>query len=190
MIRLSLLLIPGFIALQVAAAAPTIKFNFKDADMSKVIEEYAKASGQKFVVDSNLRGKISLINSGPITLTEAFNQLSSGLAVNGAAISKQDDVMLISHARNIQRNLLEVSSELPPLRPEKMQTLIINLKYATAGELNKELRILTSKDGELVPVTRTNQLIITDWVSNLYRVQKLIKEIDIERESPKTKKSS
>lgn len=189
MLRIALALTTLLFAMNATAAdgAKKIDFNFHEADLSKVINEYAKVSGQKFVVDPNVRGKISLINNEPVTVTEAFNQLSSGLAVNGLAISKQDDVMVISAARNIQRNLLDVSTELPPLRPEKMQTLVINLKYSSADELNKQLRILTSKDGELVPVTRTNQLIVTDWVSNLYRVQKLVKEIDIDIKKPASK---
>lgn len=67
--------------------------------------------------------------------------------------------------------------------------LVISLKYASANEINKELRILTSKDGELVPVSRTNQIIITDWVSNLYRITNLLKEIDVKVEKKVEKKS-
>jgi hypothetical protein len=37
---------------------------------------------------------------------------------------------------------------------------VINLKYVSADEVNKQLRILNSKDGELVAYTHTNQLVM------------------------------
>ena len=157
----------------------TLNFAYKDAEIVKVIEDYAKATGQKFIIDPSVRGKITILNREPISLGEAFNQMSSALALNGVAISKQDDVMMVASARNVQRNLIEVGTELPPLRPEKMYTWVVQLKYADADEVNKQLRIMTSKDGEEVPVTRTNQLLITDWSSNLHRVAKVIQGVDV-----------
>lgn len=156
-----------------------INFNFHDADVEKVVEEYAKTSGQKFVIDPNARGKITILNKENISIEEAFNQMSSALAVNGVAISKQNDEMVVMSARAIQRNLIDVSSELPPMVPTKMATLIINLKYVSADEINRQLRMLTSNSGEVFPFTHSNQLIITDWTPNLYRVSKLIKELDV-----------
>lgn len=171
------------------AGKSTIGFNFRDTDVTKVVEEYAKASGQKFIIDASVKGKVTVINPGDVTIEEAFNQLSSVLAVNGLGISKQEDTFVVSHARQVQRSLIEVGTELPPLKPEKMFTLVIPLKFVSAKDINNELRILTSRDGELVPVSHTNQLVVTDWVSNLYRVSKLIKEIDVQA-TPGKKKSA
>jgi len=161
------------------AEANTISFNFQDADLTSVIKEYAKMSGQKFIIDPNANGKITIINRDPISVEDAFNQMSSALAVNGLAISKQGDEMVIMQARAAQRNLIDVSSELPPMNPTKMATWIINLKYVSANEINRELRLLTSNQGEVFPFTHNNQLIISDYTPNLYRVAKIIKELDV-----------
>ena len=162
-----------------AAEKTTIDFNYKQVDILKVIEDYAKASGQKFIVAPGVRARITITNSGPVTLPEAYNQMSLALALNSVGISKQEDVSVVNESRNIQRDLIDVGPELPALKPEKMFTWVINLKYSSADEINKQLRILTSKDGELVPYVRTNQILVTDWVSNLYRIAKIIKEIDV-----------
>src|SRR5579863_6509881 len=84
-----------------ATAAAPMKFDFKDADLTKVIEDYSKSSGQKFIVDPQVHGKITILNSEPVSQEEAFNQLSTALAVNGCAISHQDDMMVVSPARHI-----------------------------------------------------------------------------------------
>lgn len=173
-----------------AADAEKIKFNFRDAEIIKVLEDYSQATGQKFLIDPIVKGKITLINPDRISPQEAFNQLSSALAVNGIGISTQEDVMHVMQARNLQRNFIPVVKELPPLRPERMYTYIISLKYVSADEVNKQLRILTSKDGEMVPNERGNEIIVSDWSSNLHRVAAIIQAVDqpaVKKVKPETK---
>jgi general secretion pathway protein D len=161
------------------AASDTMKFSYKDTDIKKVIEDYSAKSGQKFIIDPAARGMITIINAEPVSIEEAFNQLSTALATNSLGISKRDDVMVVMPARAIQRNLIEVTKDLPALKPERMATWIINLKNVDADEVNKQLRILTSKDGELNPYLETNQIIVSDWTSNLHRIAQIIQNIDI-----------
>lgn len=171
------LLLSAF-AIAAHAASDTINFEFKNDDLTKMIKEYASASGQKFVVSPSVIGKATILNNQKVKIDEAFNQLSSALARSGFAISKQGDTMVVDQARNIQRNLLDVGTELPALQPERQYTWVVELKYVSADDVNKQLRILTSRDGELVPYTTRNQLLITDWVSNLYRIKALLAQID------------
>jgi general secretion pathway protein D len=165
-------------SLAVANAENKIKMFFNNEELIKIIEMYSKASGQKFVIDPSVRGKVSIFLQEAVSVEEAFNQLSSALAINGYAISKQGDTMIIKSARNIQRDLIEVSTERPSIKPERMYTWIYNIKNLPADSINRDLRILTSKDGEMVVNASSNQLIITDWVSNLNRVAELMKEVD------------
>ena len=161
-----------------AATDGTMKLNVKNDELLNVIETYSKASGQKFVIDPAVRGKISILNQQPITLPEAFNQLSSALAINGFAISTQGDTMIIKSARNIQRDLVEVSTELPALKPERMATWIITLKHVPAINVNRDLRIFPSKDGEMNVNVAGNQIIVTDWTANLHRIAEIMKQVD------------
>lgn len=159
-------------------AADKMKMHFNNEDLIKVIESYSKASGQKFVIDPGVRGRITIFIQEPISLEESFNHLSSALAINGYAISKQGDTMIIKSARNIQRDLIEVSTERPSLKPERMYTWIYNVKNVPAGNINRDLRILPSKDGEMSVNTNSNQIVITDWTSNLNRIADIMKEVD------------
>jgi type II secretory pathway component GspD/PulD (secretin) len=176
------LLSAPMIPLTVNAAAPATaiglhKVYYKDAEVTQIIEYYSKISGQKFVVDAGVRGKVSIFNQTPVSTEEFFNHLSSALALNGYAINRQGDTMIVRSARNAQRDLLEVSSETPALKPERMYTFIYTPKNITTEMINRELRIFSSKDGEMSVTPR--QLIITDWVSNLHRVIAILKEIDV-----------
>ena len=48
-----------------------IDFNFNNEEISKIIQTYSKESGQKFVVDSTVRGKVTILNPEKITKEEA-----------------------------------------------------------------------------------------------------------------------
>lgn len=165
-------------AMATAHAEENLKMYFKNEELTKIIEIYSKASGQKFIIDPAVRGKVSILLPGPVSVEEAFNHLSSALAMNSFGISKQGDTMVVRPARNIQRDYIEVSTEKPSLKPERMYTWVYNVKNQKAQDLNSDLRILVSKDGELVAHFNTNQLIITDWTSNINRVAELMKEVD------------
>ncbi|WP_374076171.1 hypothetical protein [Bdellovibrio bacteriovorus] len=165
-------------ALSFAHAEEKIKWYFNNEELLKIIEIYSKASGQKFVIDPGVRGRVSMFNQEAITVDEAFNQLSSALAINGFAISKQGDTMIVKSARNIQRDLIEVSSEKPSLKPERMYTWVYKAKYVPVANINRDLRILPSKDGEMNISMDTNQIFITDYVSNINRIAKVLEEVD------------
>lgn len=167
----------SFISLA-SAAETTMKMNFINEDLTKIIETYSKASGQKFIVDPGVRGKISIIVQEPVSIEEAFNHLSSSLAVNGYAISKQGDTMLIMSARNIQRNLIEVHTTLPSLKPERMLTWVYTAKNVPVDRISREMRIFPSKDGEMNTNTFANQIVISDWASNIHRINEILKEVD------------
>ena len=118
-------------------------------------------------------------------MAEAYNQLSNALALNGVGISTQGDTMVVMQARALQRNYIPTLTEAPPLKPERMTTVIFQLKYLSADDVNKQLRILSSRDGELVPFTPSNQILVSDWSSNMQRIAAILHELD----KPQTKKS-
>jgi type II secretory pathway component GspD/PulD (secretin) len=162
-----------------AHAESTLKMNFVGEDLAKIIELYSKASGQKFVIDSTVRGKVTLLNSQEISLTEAFNQLSSALAINGFAISKENDTMIIRAARSVQRQFVQVTTELPSLQPERMVTWIYTVKNLPVQDLKGMSRMLSSMYGEMTFNEATNQIVFTDFTSSLNRIAGVLKEIDI-----------
>ena len=161
-----------------AHAADKMKMYFNNEDILKIIEIYSKASGQKFVVDPGVRGKVSIFLQDSVTIEEGFNQLSSALAINGFAISKQGDTMIVKSARNIQRDLIEVSPEKPALKPERMYTWVYTAKNISVEQVNRDIRILSSRDGEMSVLPSSNQIMLTDWTSNLNRVAEVLKELD------------
>lgn len=178
---ISLLLLPSTVF---AATGASIPFSFKNRPITEVIEGYAKATGRHFLVDSRVVGKVNIINPKPITEEEAYNFLSLALAGEGYAImihpstGPDKTIYQVIPTRDAQRSGLEVVTELPSAEPQRMVTYVRALKFAKAEDVIKEMRILNSKDGEMVVSNRENKLIFTDWISNLYRIEKILAELD------------
>lgn len=154
-----------------------INFNYKDAELTKIIEDYSKANGANFIVDSTVRGRVTILNPEAVSQECAYNDLSTALAVNGFAIVHQKDANVVRNARSVQRDLIEVSSEVPTIDPVRMYTWVYTPHYVAAMDVMKDIRILTSSYGEMTS-SSTNQIIITDWTTNINRVSEVLKQVD------------
>lgn len=163
----------------VFAAETKMKLNAVNKDILSLLQEYSKASGQKFIIDSTVRGKITLLNQDDVPLDEAFNQIAEGLALNGFTIIKNENIISVRNARSAQRDNIEVSETVPAAKPQRMATWIVNLKYASAETIQQQLRLLTSSYGEMSAYSNTNQIIISDFTGNLQRISEMIKKIDV-----------
>lgn len=90
-------------------AASNLKFNFENEEISHVLKIYAEASGQHFIIDSNVQGKITILNSNEISIETAYAQLSDALAVNGFLLLKQADGIAVKLVQGFHRVNFSVS---------------------------------------------------------------------------------
>lgn len=164
-----------------AFAEKKISFNYVSKDLGELIEVYSKASGQKFIIDSTVRGKVSILNNEEVTLTDAFNQLTSALAINGFTYVKTGDVMTVRNARAAQRDGIEVfTNTLPNAQPTRMVMWIVDLKHINAASVQGNIgRLINSSYGEMQSVHDKNQIIVSDWSSSIPRIAEMIKNLDV-----------
>lgn len=155
-------------------------FDYPNADIADVVKAISELTGRNFVVDPNVRGKITIIAPSRITVAEAYKAFLSALAINGLAVVPADGFYKIKQARAAQRDNIETFSGAYYPTSDQMITRIIKLKYISAEDVNKQLRILTSKDGEVMAYTPTNSLIISDYGANIDRVMKILSQLDVQ----------
>lgn len=155
-----------------------MKLNFKNQEITSMIESFASASKTTFVVDPSVRGKISVFAPEPVSLAEAFDLLSTSLALNGYAILDRDGKFVVMAARNATRSSVQTISEITSTKPERMVTWIVTLNHISASSASNQLRNMVSKDGEFTFVSDTNQLVITDFVSTVSRISDVVKNLD------------
>lgn len=154
-------------------------FDFPNVEITDVIKTISELTGKNFIIDPGVRGKITIIAPSKITVAEAYKAFLSSLAINGYTVVPSGSFMKVKNARNAQRDSIETYSGAYYPTDDQMITRIIHLKHISAEQVGRDLRILSSKDGELSPYPPTNSLILSDWGSNIDRVMKILNQLDV-----------
>ncbi len=154
-------------------------FDFPNVEITDVIKAIGELTGKNFIIDPGVRGKITIIAPTKITVAEAYKAFLSALAINGFTVVPSGSFMKIKSARNAQRDSIETYSGAYYPNSDQMITRIIHLKHIQAEQVNRDLRVLTSKDGEMSVYPATNSLIFSDYGSNVDRVMKILGQLDV-----------
>ncbi|HRK08131.1 MAG TPA: type II secretion system secretin GspD [Pseudobdellovibrionaceae bacterium] len=155
-----------------------IEANFPDVEINELVKAMGLLTNKNFIIDPGVRGKITILAPNKVTVAEAYKAFLAALAINGFTVVPYGKFYKIKSSRNAQRDSIETyTGEYAPTSDIYI-TRIVHLKHTSAEEVNKRLRVLPSKDGEITPYEPTNSLIITDYGANVERMIKIIKELD------------
>lgn len=154
-------------------------FDFPNVEITDVIKAISELTGKNFIIDPGVRGKITIVAPSKITVAEAYKAFLSALAINGFTVVPSGSFLKVKSGRNAQRDSIETFSGSYYPNTDQMITRIIHLKHISAEMVNRDLRILPSKDGEMNVYTQTNSIILSDWGSNIDRVMKIINQLDV-----------
>ncbi len=154
-------------------------FDFPNVEITDVIKAISELTGKNFIIDSTVRGKITILAPSKITVSEAYKAFLSALAINGFTVVPSGGFLKIRNARSAQRDNIDTYSGTYYPNSDQMITKIIHLKHITADTVQKDLRLLTSSYGEMSAFGQTNSLIISDFGANIDRVMKIINQLDV-----------
>lgn len=165
-----------------AADKKLISMDFDNADIKVVIKFISELTGKNIIVDSKVKGKVTVISPRKVSVKEAYRVFESILQVNNYAAVKSDGIIKIVPKPDASKSLSSASvgtdrKKIP--RGDKIVTQIIPLDYAGSTQVKGALAPLISKNGVIIDYAGTNTLIITDIASNLRRLLDIIKEIDL-----------
>src|SRR2546428_6087348 len=168
------------------AAERTISFNLRNADIVQVINLISELTGKSFLVDDKVRGKVTIIAPTEVTLDEAYQIFLSVLEIQGFTIVPQGPIIKIIPSRDVKDNPIPTATDARrPFSPttDSFVTQLIPLQYADVNDIRGLLTPLVSKESSLLSYAPTNSLMVTDTVSNIARLLKLIAALDIEAPS-------
>ena len=162
------------------AADQFVSIDFNNVDINLFIKFISELTGTNFVVDPNVKGRVTIISPARISLDEAYRVFESVLEVNGFTTVRSGEIVKIlpapeARTRNIQ-TLLEQERATPE---DKVVTQLIPLRFADPEEVKRLLTPLVSKNSVILGYAPANTLIITDVQSNIQRLMKILKQIDV-----------
>lgn len=155
-------------------------FDYPNAEIEDVIKAISQLTGKNFILEPGVKGKITIIAPTQITVAEAYNAFLSALAGLGYTIVPSGEFLKIKNARDAQKDSIETYSGAYFPNTDQIITKIIKLKYISAEEVDKQLRFLPSKYGDMRAYAPTNSLIVTDFGSNIERIVDILDELDVQ----------
>jgi general secretion pathway protein D len=157
-----------------------VSIDFNDVDINVFIKFISELTGKNFVVDKRVKGKVTIISPTKISVKEAYKVFESVLEVNGYTTVKTDKIIKIIPAPDARSKNIETRFKDELASPEdKIVTQIIPLTYADSDEIKRLFAPMISKSSVMLSYPPTNMLIVTDVYSNITRLVRILKLIDI-----------
>ncbi len=157
-----------------------ISMEFTDVDIAVLIKFISELTGKNFIIDNNVKGKVTIISPTKINIDEAYRVFESVLEVNGFTTVESGSVIKVIPAMEARSKDVETKFRGEESIPgDKVVTQLIPLKHASPAELQKLLTPFISKSSVMASYEPTGMLIITDVLSNITRLMKIINAVDI-----------
>ena len=140
-----------------AQEGATITPNYKDADLSQIIQAVSEVTGKNFIIDPRVNAKVTMLSSTPMSpaaFYEAFLAVLAGVWLCGRAGGQGHQ----DHPEH-RRAAAAVASTCPTTSSstsDEIVTQIITMKNVSAAQLVPLLRPLIPQQGHLAaypPVT-------------------------------------
>lgn len=165
------------------APAPTAHaqsqvLNLQDADIRVFIQDVAQATGQTFIIDPRVQGKVSISSREPLSRTELFEVMLSTLRANGlVAVPAGSGVYRITP----EDGAAAQPSSLSGAGGYGFSTQVFRLRNIDAASAAETMKPLIGRQGVIMPSPRGNLIVVADYADNLARIRSLLGQVDQDR---------
>lgn len=164
----------------IAASAPEeerVSLNFVNADIEEVVKAVSVITGRNFLIDPRVKGTINIVSSTPVPTNIAYDILLSALRLQGFAAVESGGVTKVMPEAEAKLHI-GTGSDTRGSSGDKLVTRVYMLKYESAAQLVPVLRPLIAPNNIVTSYPSSNALVITDYASNLKRIEKIVQSID------------
>jgi general secretion pathway protein D len=166
------------VAPQVAPQDEKITVNFVNADIQSVIKTIGQHTGKNFILDPRVQGTVNIVSDKPISKDLLYQLLLSTLRVQGyAAVEDGGFVKIVPEAE--AKTSASPTGEAAARGPgDRIVTQVFVLQNENAVQLVPVLRPLVTANNFIAAYPNNNAIVITDYASNVARIQRIIESID------------
>lgn len=158
-----------------------ITMNFQNVDLPVLAKFISEITGKNFVLDENVRGRVSIISPTRVTPEQAYSIFQSVLQVKGFTTMQAGTIIKIIPARDVRQSAELTQSQQPGLtQGDQYVTRMIKLRNTDATSVMSVVQPMISHDGLIAAFPQDNTLIITDDAYNVQRLLRIIGSLDVQ----------
>ncbi len=155
-----------------------INLSFNNADVASVISSVARATNKSILVDPKVTGKISLSSSQSLTPEQAIESLATALRMNGFALVDTADGYRVVTAADAKLQSSQTYTASTGLTGDQIITRVFQLNFASAPNVVTLIKPLVSPNNTINALPGNNSILVTDYASNIDRIEKIIQSVD------------
>jgi general secretion pathway protein D len=158
----------------------TTLLNVNDVEIATLVKTFSKLTKRNYIVDNNVKGKITIHLPTPVSLEQALRILDSVLLLKGfTTVPVDKNTWKVINAKDARQTTIPLTNNEKQNPSDIMVTTLVRLKHIAAQDVQQLLGQFISKDGILNSFAGTNSLVLIDSAANIKRLQELIKELDV-----------
>ncbi|OFZ17931.1 MAG: type II secretion system protein GspD [Bdellovibrionales bacterium GWB1_55_8] len=155
-------------------------FNFPDADIMDIAKTLGKLTGKNFILDKDVKGRITIISNSAITVGDAWRAFLTALDINGFALIPSGKYIRIARQRDARDKQLKTFTGDSAPDTDTLITRVFQLKYIDSQEVARTFRSFMPANSRIIPYEQTNTVIVTDTGSNINKLQRMLDILDVE----------
>ncbi|MCX7739232.1 MAG: type II secretion system secretin GspD [Hydrogenothermaceae bacterium] len=150
-----------------------VLLNFKDAEISDIVDFMSEITGRNIILSQDVKGKISLTSSKPVSIEEAYNLFTLILAMNGYSVIEDRNFVRVELSSNL--NVLPAEAK---VYSGEMEFFIYTAENTNANELLNTIRPFLSKASKVSVSIQSNALVVYEIKANLSKIKDMLKLLD------------
>jgi len=155
-----------------------VTLNFTNIDITALVKVMSELLRKNFILDERVTGKVTLMTPTRISPDEAYQVFLSALEIKGFTAVEDGKIIRIIPTASARQSGLKVLRD-DDFRGEGFVTKLIRLSHMSPNDVVRTLTPLVSKDGNVIAYPATNSVIITDSVSNIKKIESLLRLLDV-----------
>ena len=158
-----------------------VTLDFDNVDIGVLVKFVSELTGKNFIIDDKVKGKVTIISPKKIPLQDVYKVFLSVLEINGFTVVPAGNMIKIIPAVLAREKSVETRVKKEIADPEdRMVTQIVALERANPDEIKRVLDPIISKSSSVLSYPPAGILVITDYLSNIKRLQEIILALDVE----------
>ncbi|PLX96301.1 MAG: type II secretion system protein GspD [Desulfuromonas sp.] len=167
-------------AMAAKTATEKVTLDFRDVEMTDLIQTVSELTGRNFVYDDTVRGKATIISPEEMSKDEAYEVFLAVLNIKGFTVVPSGKLNKIVPVRSAKESNLPTITEGERDATERYVTRLVPLQNVDASVVaTTVLTPLIPKTSSVVAYTPSNTLIITDTAANIERLVEIIAQLDL-----------
>jgi general secretion pathway protein D len=155
-----------------------INLSFNNADIDAVVSAISRATNKSIIVDPKVKGTISLNSRQSLTPNQTIESLATALRLNGYALVETASGYRVVPEADAKLQSSQTYTSKTDIAGDQIITRIFKLNFESATNVLNLIKPMVSPNNIVNALPGNNSILITDYASNIKRIERIIQNID------------